>query len=433
MPHPKLELSINKVKPLVMHIDLNSCFATVEQQARPLLRGRPLAITNRLTKNACVVAASYEAKALGVKVGMTFSDAKILAPDLIMLETDPPKYHYVYQILVGIMQSYSPNVIMKSIDEGIINFEGTTRTVNTRSLKEIGYEIKRRLKEEVGCWMSCNIGIAPNRFLAKTAASLHKPDGLDIIDHKNLRKVFSELKLTDLSGIAERNQARLNACGIYTPLHFLDAPADLLKRHVFKSVCGEDWYQRLRGYEVDDFESSVKTVGRQYVLDDMQPSEETLRSRLAYLCETTAMKLRYKGLCARGVYIYLMYAGGDSWYESRMFKSTFFSNAEVYRRATLLFNRRPHLRQGFGGQARGDWVRMIAVSCYALEPSNMNQVSLLDEVNREVWLTQAVDEINSQFGEFTVTYASSLAAKDVVKQKIPFGSTRYFELLLNRA
>src|SRR3989344_5902981 len=310
MPHPTLHLPINRDTPQVMHIDLNSCFATVEQQARPLLRGKPVAVTNRFTKNACVVAASYEAKAFGVKVGMTFSDAKVLVPNLIMLETDPPKYHYVYQILVNIMQSYSPNVIMKSIDEGIINFEGTTSAVNKRPLAGIGYEIKKRLKNEVGCWMRCNIGIAPNRFLAKTAASLHNPDGLDIIDHKNLRKTLSDLKLTDLTGIAERNEARLNTRGIYTPLQFLDAPADLLKRHVFKSVCGEDWYKRLRGWEVDDYQSSVKTVGRQFVLDDMQPSEETLRSRLAYLCETTAMKLRYKGLCARGIYIYLLYAGG---------------------------------------------------------------------------------------------------------------------------
>ncbi|MBI2592177.1 hypothetical protein HYW36_01750 [Candidatus Saccharibacteria bacterium] len=418
-----LQLPLNRAPALVMHIDLNSCFATVEQQARPLLRGRPIAITNRLTKNACVVAASYEAKVKGVKVGMTFGAAKVLAPDIIMIETDPPKYHHVYQILVNIMRSYSPNIVMKSIDEGIIDFSGTREAVNKRPLTVIGYEIKHRLKEEVGPWMKCNIGIAPNRFLAKTAASLHKPDGLDIIDHSNLRKILSKLKLTDLTGVAERNQARLNACGIYTPLQFLNAPADLLKRHVFQSVCGEDWYKRLRGYEVDDFESSVKTVGRQFVLDDMQPSEETLRSRLAYLCETTAIKLRYKDLCARGIYIYLLYASGDAWYERRMFKSTFFSNAEVYRRATLLFNRRP----------RGDWVRMMAVSCYGLEPSNMAQVSLLDEVNREVWLTETVDQINSQFGEFTVTYASSLKAKSVVSQKIPFGSTRYFELLLNRA
>lgn len=418
-----LQPQINSARPLIMHIDLNSCFATVEQQARPLLRGQPVAITNRNTEYTCVVAASIEAKALGVKVGMSFHDAKLLVPNIIRVETDPPKYHYVYQILVNIMRSYSPNVTMKSIDEGIIDFSGTTQFVNRRSLEEIGYEIKQRLRDEVGCWMRCNIGIAPNRFLAKLAAGLHKPDGLDTIDHTNLRKVLAKLELTDLHGIAERNQARLNAAGIMTPLQFLDAPAEVLKKRVFKSVVGEDWYQRLRGWEVDNHEWATKTVGRQYVLDEMRPTDESVRARLAYLCETTAIKLRYKGLAARGIFVYVRYASGDYWYERRIFKSAFFTNTEVMRRATLLFNRRP----------LGDYPREIGVSCYRLESSNINQVSLLEEVNREVWLTHAMDTINNQFGEFTITFATSLEAKGVVKQKIPFGSTRYFELLCNRA
>lgn len=423
MPHPSLQLPLNPEAPQVLHIDLNSCFATVEQQARPLLRGRPLGVTNRRTPNACVVAASIEAKALGVKVGMSFREARVLAPDLIMIETDPPKYHYVYQILVNIMKSYSPNVTMKSIDEGIIDFTGTTQFINKRPLPEIGYEIKQRLRNEVGSWMKCNIGIATNRFLAKTAASLHKPDGLDVIDHTNLRQTLAGLELTDLTGIAERNQARLNAAGIYTPLQFLDAPADVLHKRVFKSVCGQDWYQRLRGWEVDNHDWATKTIGRQYVLEDRQASEEVLRARLSYLCETTAIKLRYKGLCARGIFVYVRYQNGDYWYDRRKFKSSFFSNGEVHRRATLLFNRRP----------RDTYPIEIGVSCYGLEPSNTNQVSLLEEVNREVWLTEAVDRINREFGEFTITFAGSLASKAVVKQKIPFGTTRYFELLCNRA
>ena len=418
-----LRLQPNPEQPQILHIDLNSCFATVEQQARPMLRGRPIGVTNRLTKNACVVAASYEAKALGVKVGMSFSEAKLLAPGLIMIETDPPKYHYVYKKLVGIMKSYSPNIGMKSIDEGIIDFHGTREIINTRSLTVIGQEIKQRLRDEVGCWMKCNIGIAPNRFLAKTAASLHKPDGLDVITHKNLRQTLSGMQLTDLTGIAERNQARLNAAGIYTPLQFLDAPSELLVRKVFGSICGEDWHKRLNGWEVDDVEYATKTVGRQFVMDEWRPSEEVLHSRLSHLAETTAMKLRHRGLAARGVHIYLLYANGDVWYERRMFKTPVYSNAEVYRRLLLLFNRRP----------RYDWVRMMSVSCYRLEPSNTNQISLLDEVNKDVWLTEAMDTINSQYGEFTITYASGLAAKGLIKQKIPFGSTRYFELLCNRA
>ncbi|PJE64938.1 hypothetical protein COU91_04290 [Candidatus Saccharibacteria bacterium CG10_big_fil_rev_8_21_14_0_10_47_8] len=418
-----MNFGLNTEEPQVMHIDLNSCFATVEQQARPLLRGRPVAVTNRLTKSACVIAASYEAKALGIKVGMGLVDARILVPDLVALETDPPKYHYAYKKLIKIMKSYSPAVTMKSIDEGIIDFHGTRQAVNTRSLTDIGYEIKRRLKEDVGCWMRCNIGIAPNRFLAKTAAGLHKPDGLDVIEHRNLRKVMSELKLTDLTGIADKNEARLNARGIMTPLQFLDAPSDLLKKHVFRSVCGEDWHQRLRGWEVDDHEWSTKTIGRQFVMDDYRASEEKVRSRLAHLCESTGLKMRYKGLCARGMSVSIRYKSGDYWHSRKAFKSSFFTNAEIYRRATLLFNKHPNL----------DYVTEMGVSCCLLEASNMNQVSILEEVNKEIWLTEAVDEVNRRFGNHTITFAISADAKTKIKQKIPFGSTRYFELLCQQA
>ncbi len=422
MPH-NLRLPLNRAQPNVLHIDLNSCFASVEQQARPLLRKRPVGVTNRLAEHCILIAVSYEAKALGVKVGMRNSDAKLLAPGIVVLESDPPKYHFVYQQLVRIMRSYSPNIVMKSIDEGIIDFAGTRAAVNRRPLVEIGYEIKRRLKADVGDWMRCNIGIAPNRFLAKTAASLHRPDGLDVITYKNLRRTLAGLELTDLHGIAERNTAWLNAAGIYTPLQFLDAPSELLHRRVFRSVCGEDWYQRLRGYEVDDRDFGVKTVGRQFVMDEARPSVEKVRSRLAILCETTGLKLRYKGLCARGVMVYARYSTGDYWYERKAFKTSFFSNAEIHRRATLLFNRAP---------ADG-WVRELGVSCYLLAPSNSNQISLLEEVNREVWLTEAVDTINAQFGDSTITMAVSAGSKGKVKQKIPFGSTRYFELLCQQS
>jgi DNA polymerase-4 len=174
----------NREKPLVMHIDLNSAFATVEQQSRPLLRGRPVAVMNRRVENTCVVTASYEAKAMGVKVGMRFYEAKKLCPGIIPIESDPPKYRFVYKKLMSIMNDYSPDVVMKSIDEGVMDFKGMK---SKRPLIDIGYEIKKRLRDEIGCAMRCNVGIGPSRFLAKTAAGLHKPDGLDVIDSSNLR------------------------------------------------------------------------------------------------------------------------------------------------------------------------------------------------------------------------------------------------------
>ena len=119
-----MRYGINTEKAMVMHIDLNSAFATAEQQAHPSLRGKAMGVTNRLSKECCVIAASYEAKALGIKVGTRRSEAVAICPQFIMLETDPPKYHAVYQKLIKIMRSYSPNIKMKSIDEGIIDFHG---------------------------------------------------------------------------------------------------------------------------------------------------------------------------------------------------------------------------------------------------------------------------------------------------------------------
>lgn len=414
---------INKEEANIIFCDLNSAFAMAEQQARPSLRGRPIGVTNRLSKHCCVIAASYEAKALGIKVGTRLDEALAVCPDFVMLESDPPKYHHMYKQLAKIMKSYSPNIKMKSIDEGIIDFHGTTEIVNKRSLEEIGYEIKQRMKKEVGSWMKVNIGIAPNRFLAKQAASWHKPDGLDRIDHKNLIEYYKGIELTDLTGIAEHYEARLNAAGIFTPMDFLQASSDTLRRIVFRSIIGDDWHQRLRGYEVDDVKTKLGNVGRQWVLKKPSADDNFILPCFQYLCETTGKKLRYQGVDARGILVWARFRTGESWYVRRMFKTTFFTDADIYARALYLFNKRPkHMT-----------IQSMGITCYQLTPSARNQVSLLDEVNKDEWLTTAVDEINEQYGTFKIFSANSLLGTQIVRQKIPFGGTKYFELLLNQA
>ncbi len=413
-----LNYSLNKAEPNIMHIDLNSCFATVEQQARPHLRGKPIAVTNRLVKSSIIIAASYEAKALGIKTGMAWQDAKELAPNLIMLETDPPKYHYVYQKLLAILKSYSPEITMKSIDEGVIDFNGTLGWVNQKTLTTIGYEIKDRLKYEVGCWVTCNVGIATNRFLAKVSAGLHKPDGLDVTTHSNLRDVLGSLKLTDLPGIADHYEARLKAYGIHTPLMFLDANPNLLKHSVFKSVVGLDWHQRLRGWEVDGNPTKLGSIGRQFVLDIYNPSDEQIYERLAHLSYSTAMKLRYKNVSARGMYVYARFSSGDFWYARKKFKTSVYTDKDIFRRALLLFKKRPGLV-----------VKEMGVTCYGLEPSIRGQASLFEELNKEEDLTKMMDDVNGRYGNFTVTFANAHDTKSKLPQKIPFGSTAYLELL----
>ncbi|MNH58510.1 DNA polymerase IV [compost metagenome] len=406
--------SYNTERPLIMHIDLNSCFATVEQQSRPMLRNRPVAIVNRRTEHTSIVTASYEAKALGVKVGMRVRDAKLLAPDLVALESDPAKYRFVYHKMMDIMKSYSAHVTMKSIDEGVIDFHQATGSMQQRSLEEIGYEIKQRLKDEIGCAMRCNVGIATNRFLAKTAAGLHKPDGLDVITHDNLRATLETLKLTDLTGIAERNEHRLNAVGIYTPLHFLDAHSETLHKMVFKSVLGDWWHRRLRGWEVDDVTHDLKTVGRQYVLEANDLTRTQILQRLHHLCESVGAKLRSQRKVARGVFIYAKTYDRQYWHARKMHELPFFSDQAIYIQASLLFANAPsHIKE-------------IGVSCYELGDDDDPQLSLFgDELAREHRLIDAIDGINQRYGERFIHSADTLGTGRVVKQKIPFGSTRF--------
>ena len=403
----------NHETPLIMHIDLNSCFATVEQQARPLLRGKPVAIVNRRTEHTGIVTASYEAKAIGVVVGMKFKEAKLLCPELIGIESDPSKYRYVYHKLMAIMEDYSAHVTMKSIDEGIIDFHHSPAIISGRSLEDIGLEIKQRLKDEIGVWMRCNVGIATNRFLAKTAAGLHKPDGLDVITPDNLKEVLGGMKLKDLTGIASRNAHRLNSVGIYTPLEFLAADTVTLKKVVFKSVVGEWWYKRLRGWEVDDVETQIGRVGRQYVLERFDLSQKEVLQRLHHLCESVGSRLRSQGLAARGVSVYAK-TGSGYWHKSNLSPLPFFSNQTIYARAQQLFNDVP------------DEIREIGIHCYQLEPSTETQLSIFnDELARERQVVGAIDDINKRFGDRTIHSADTLGTGIYVSQKIPFGSTRY--------
>jgi DNA polymerase-4 len=404
----------NEERPLIMHIDLNSCFATVEQQSRPRLRGRPIAIVNRRTENTSIVTASYEAKALGIGVGMKVKEAKKLCPDLVALESDPPKYRYVYHKLMEIMKRYSAHITMKSIDEGVIDFYQATEAMRGRALEDIGQEIKQALRSEIGRAMRCNVGIAPNRFLAKTAAGLHKPDGLDVIDHTSLRPTLASLKLTDLTGIARHNQERLNAVGVTTPLEFLDAPESVLRTMVFKSICGTQWHQRLRGYEVDDVARNLKTVGRQYVLEDRRLSFEAIRQRLHHLCESVGAKLRSQNKVARGVLVYAKTTERGYWHARHVSELPFFSDRAIYTQALLLFRQVPA------------GIYEIGASCYLLEDDLSDQLSFFgDELAREQYITEAIDTINQRFGVRTVHVADTLGTGRHVQQKIPFGSTRY--------
>ncbi|OGG03574.1 hypothetical protein A2W14_03280 [Candidatus Gottesmanbacteria bacterium RBG_16_37_8] len=404
-----------------MHIDLNSCFATAEQQAYPPLRGKPLVIAAYTTPGGCVVAPSIEAKRWGIKTGMTVRDAKLLCKEIIVRDPDPQLIRDVHLKFRNVLVNYAPQIFPKSIDELVIDFEGTLAF--KRGLAEIGREIKQRIRKEVGDWISCNIGIATNRFLAKLAASLHKPDGLDVITYKNLREVYEGRTLTDLNGINTRYQARLNTCGIFTPVDFLNASLDTLKRQVFASINGYYWYLRLRGWEIDAVDFGRKSYGQSYALKKQTDDPKELTKLLMKLTEKMGRRLRRNNYRAYGIHVSLVYTDMTYWHQGRTLQIPLYSTGDLYRKAVWILNQQPERKK----------VRDLAVSCFHLEETRPEQLDLFDsEMARDKKLTKAVDLINNKYGEFVVTPALMMDMDKVIIDRVAFGAVRELEDLYNQ-
>jgi DNA polymerase-4 len=235
------QLPLNNSRPLIMHIDLNSCFAIIEQQANPLYRRKPVAVAAYDTPRGMVIASSYEAKAKGIKLGVNVGQARLIDPEVIVLMPDPAKYRYAHSLFRQVLEEYSSELHAKSIDEFVLDFSGSPTIRDGRDLMDVGYEIKHKIKDKVGSYVTVNVGIGTNRFWAKTAAGLNKPDGLDMMSAENALKIYGQMELTDLTGINHRYQARLNQNCIFKPLQFYEATEQYLHKQVFKSIVGRQW------------------------------------------------------------------------------------------------------------------------------------------------------------------------------------------------
>lgn len=418
-----MRIEASQDPPEVMHIDLNSAFAMTEQQANPLLRGKPVGITNRLNDWAICITASYEAKLQGIGIGTRWREARQKSRNFVMLESDPAKYIYVHAQLKQIFSSYSPVAYMKSIDEGVIDFRGLAKLQKGRPLTDIAHEIKQRVRDEVGDYMTVNIGIAQNRWLAKLAAGFLKPDGLYVINQDNLEVVYGLLQLEELPYIKSKMCQRLNAANIYNPLDFYHAPEPILVKQVFRSINGHHWYLKLRGYETE-VEFGVRTIGRSYVLEHRTAEVSELAALFYKAAVKLSRRLARVGVAARGVMMSLGYAastyqeGPYGWYQRQMYASGARRADQLFRRMMDLFDCSPPGRE----------VSSLSVTCYALESCYIDQPSLFeDDYSRRERLEGAINHINDRYGELTIMPAILATSNNPMKDKVPFGSIRYLD------
>lgn len=399
----------------IMHIDINSCFASIEQQANPFLRGKAVAVAAYPTANGCILAASIEAKRLGIKTGMRVKDAKEIFSKLTVLSPDPWKYRSVHLKLKKLLDNYSDGVIPKSIDEFVLK-----PACLSKNIRETAIEIKQRIRREIGEWITVSVGIAPNRFLAKTASNLHKPDGLDEINKDNFLKIYTSLKLTDLCGIKLANAVRLASSGIHTVLDFYNAPLWQLKA-AFASVASYYWYLRLRGYEIDDFESKRGSFGNSYALPKPFVRFEELSPILAKLVEKTGSRLRAAGYKARGVHLAVFYRDGTLWHKGVGISTVLFDSRDIYKEAARLL--------ALSGCSKP--VRNIAVSVFNLTKENSLQLEIFNDIQKKHDLVGKLDAVNRRWGNFVVTGARMAKTEKYVPDRIAFGGVRELEEFLH--
>jgi DNA polymerase-4 len=287
---------------IIIHVDMNSYFASVEQQANPSLRGRPVGVCAYLHPHGCVIAASVEAKQRGVKVGMTVDQAREACKETIFVQNDPTKYRTVTSRFFKILHELSDTIEHYSIDEAFVDLTGWVRDEAEAAF--LASRVKYRLTNEVGDWLRCSVGIAPTRFLAKFGSDRKKPDGLTIVNASNIDDHLSRVSLEDLCGIGPRLRRRLHQYGIRTPLELKYHPIGNLMRLLGKN--GFYWWSRLHAMECETLslgDALPKSVGHSYCVPNRVNREGNVEAVLTKLVERAGRRLRAYGLLAESVSI----------------------------------------------------------------------------------------------------------------------------------
>lgn len=271
-----------------LYVDFNSYFASVEQQLRPELRGKPVGVLAVMAETTCCIAASYEAKAFGIKTGTGVRDARKLCKDIIFIEARPPLYVQYHHKLIEIVESCTHVEKVLSIDEMVCFLTGSQQ-VKENALK-LAAKIKREINKQYP-FIRSSIGIAPNTFLAKTASNMQKPDGCVMIEDSDIPQKLFSLKLRALNGIGSQMQARLERYGIDS-VEKLYAANKQQMRAAWGSIEGERYYDKLRGIEPYYVKNARSSLGHSHVMPPEQRNIAGAKAVLHRLLQKAAMRMR---------------------------------------------------------------------------------------------------------------------------------------------
>ena len=387
----------------MLHLDMNSYFASVEQQANPHLRGKPVGVVATMTPNGCVIASSVEAKAKGIKTGVRVKEARAIDPNVILIPNDSAKYRSCTEALFRILREYTEDIEMYSIDEAFLNLTGFVSGFS--EAEAIGEVIRRRIQTDVGNWLKCSMGIAPTRWLAKFAGDTAPKGGTLIAHRANLHQTLDPRPLTDAWGIAHNLERRLNALNLYRLGELRRYPVMNLMQ-VFGIIGYELWANvngiELPGRRTPDF---PKSIGHQHVFARKAETLNYPKAVLAKLCERAGRKLRQLNLEAHGVWVWYGLSdkvaarvgrGGGG--QSQKLPAPICDTRDIFKYCwrLLLEDLPPHTLPN-----------SIGMGLFYLKPVT-NQLELWPRPKQQdsPALATALDIVNDRYGDFTVTRGS---------------------------
>jgi DNA polymerase-4 len=405
-----------------LFVDFNSYFASVEQEDDSRLRGRPVAVSPVIAPTGCCIAASIEAKTFGVKTGCLVREAKRLCPDIRIVEARPSLYVAWHRRLMAAIERAVPIAQVHSIDEAACELIGR------QCRRENAIEVARAVKREVAVAapngaIRCSIGIAPNPWLAKTGTDMHKPDGLVVIEQKDLPQILHSLALTDLCGISRSMQARLHEVGIDTVAQLTAAGKHTL-RIAWGGIEGERMWALLRGQWLPQRKSERGSVGHSHVLEPALRTPRGARAVLTKLLVKAAMRLRSYGLLAGALSIRIRFLGAEQrWEHDVTFDPTDDSRAFLHRLNEALDRAAP--RRG-GLPCPRFKPLSVSVTLHRVLPRTAASGNLFDSPHRGEALSTLLDGVNARFGNNTLYFGGMHGALAAAPMRIPF--TRVPEL-----
>jgi DNA polymerase-4 len=412
-----------KLEARVLFVDMNSFFASCEQQTNYWLRGRPVAVCVYTGKYGCVIAPSIEAKKHGIRLGVRLNEAMKLCPDLVPLETNPDKYRTYHARIMKILKRYSDDVIPRSIDEAVVDL--TSYKNIYPDVVAVAKQIKKDILEEVGDYLKCSIGIAPNAFLAKLASDIQKPDGLTIIDHDNIDSVLKKLELTDLPGIGKGMSARLQKAGIYTPYDLRHSTPEKLKA-ACKSIIGLQWYHRLHFQEVDMHvtEEYKNMSAMRMVSKEQRKDVQNLYDILMMLCMTVEKRMMKKHLFCKRVSFFTRYENGTS-YEDRFYTEQPLQDGMELHHILLERQKTFETKNKLSESIINQNTTSIGVVIGDFINEEIVQLNIFDNTHLKTnKVRKTVYELKDKYGGKAIKRASELGDEPTVEDVIGFGSVK---------